>query len=144
MPLTPAELLHAAKGDALALSHDVQQLPEKSGLVERADDIIRLGLVSFDFREHPVAQLLVQTLEQIDRSRFELFLYSAGPDDGSPLRQRVQAAADHFVDLRGMSDQLAAERIRADGIHLLVDLAGHTRGHRMGVFARRPAPQQVG
>ncbi len=143
LPLSPQELLHAARGEALVLSHDVQQLPERLGLVEAADETIKLGLVSFDFREHPVSQLLVQTLEQIDRSRFQLFLYSAGPDDGSALRQRVQAAADHFCDLRGMSDQLAAERIRADGVHLLVDLAGHTRGHRLGVFARRPAPVQA-
>ena len=143
LPMTPQELLRAAQGEALALSHDVQQLPARSGLVESADEIIRLGFVSFDFREHPVSQLLVQTLEQIDRQRFELVLYSAGPDDGSALRRRVQASATHFVDLRGMSDQQAAERVRADGVHLLVDLAGHTRGHRLGVFARRPAPVQA-
>ncbi len=143
LPLSPAELLRAAQGEALALSHDVQTLPERLGLVETADERIRLGLVSFDFREHPVSQLLVQTLELINRQHFELYLYSAGPDDGSPLRQRVQASADHFCDLRGMSDQQAAERVRADGVHLLVDLAGHTRGHRLGVFARRPAPVQA-
>ena len=143
LPLSAAELLHAAQGEALALSDDVQTLPARAGRVETADEPIRLGLVSFDFREHPVSQLLVQTLELIDRQRFELFLYSAGPDDGSPLRQRVHASADHFVDLRGMSDQQAAERVRADGVHLLVDLAGHTRGHRLGVFARRPAPVQA-
>ncbi len=143
LPLSPAELLHAAQGESLAISHDVQALPARPGWVETADEVIRLGLVSFDFREHPVSQLLVQTLEQIDRRRFELFLYSAGPDDASPLRQRVQASADHFVDLRGMSDQQAAERVRADGVHLLVDLSGHTRGHRLGVFARRPAPVQA-
>jgi predicted O-linked N-acetylglucosamine transferase (SPINDLY family) len=143
LPLSPEELLIAARGESLVLSHDVQQLPERLGPAETADRPIKLGFVSSDFREHPVSQLLVQTLEQIDRKRFELFLYSAGLDDGSPLRRRVQAAADHFFDLRGMSDQLAAEHIRADGIQVLVDLAGHTRGHRMGVFARRPAPVQV-
>ncbi len=143
LPLTPPELLRAAQGEALALSHDVQQMPARLGQGEGADQIIRLGFVSFDFREHPVSQLLVQTLEQIDRQRFEIYLYSAGPDDGSALRRRVQACANHFVDLRGMSDQQAAERVRADGVHLLVDLAGHTRGHRLGVFARRPAPVQA-
>ena len=143
LPLTPAELLRAAQGEALVLSHEVQTLPARVGLAATADEVIRLGFVSFDFREHPVSQLLVQTLEQIDRQRFQLFLYSAGPDDASALRQRVQASADHFCDLRGMSDQQAAERVRADGVHLLVDLSGHTRGHRLGVFARRPAPVQA-
>ncbi len=90
-----------------------------------------------------MAQLLVQTFETIDRSRFKVLLYSSGPDDGSPLRQRVVAAADGFVDIRGFSDHQAAERVRADGVQVLVDLCGHTRGQRMGVLARRPAPLQV-
>ena len=105
---------------------------------------VRVGFVSYDFREHPVSQLLVEVLEQMDRSRFEIVLYSSGPDDGTPLRARIAAAADRFVDIRGQSDADAAARIRADEIDLLVDLAGHTRGHRLGVFAARPAPLQLG
>lgn len=143
LPLSPLQHLHAAQGEALALAHEVQPLAQRVGPSETADDIIRLGFVSFDFREHPVSQLLVQTLESIDRSRFEVLLYSSGPDDRSQLRQRLQACATQFVDLRGMSDQQAAERVHADRVHLLVDLAGHTRGHRLGVFARRPAPVQA-
>ena len=141
LPLSPAQHLAAARGEWLAIAQGVTALPALP-LPALAPQRLKLGWVSFDFREHPVSQLLVQTLELIDRRRFEVLLYSAGPDDGSPLRQRVQAAADHFVDLRGMSDQQAAERVRADGVHLLIDLAGHTRGHRLGVFARRPAPLQ--
>jgi predicted O-linked N-acetylglucosamine transferase (SPINDLY family) len=105
---------------------------------------VRVGFVSYDFREHPVSQLLVEVLEQMDRSRFEVVLYSSGPDDGSALRARIAASADRFVDIRGQSDADAAARIRADEIDLLVDLAGHTRGHRLGVFAARPAPLQLG
>jgi predicted O-linked N-acetylglucosamine transferase (SPINDLY family) len=70
-------------------------------------------------------------------------LYSSGPDDRSALRTRMAAAADRFVDLRGLSDQQAAEMVRADGMDILIDLTGHTRGHRLGVLARRPAPVQV-
>jgi predicted O-linked N-acetylglucosamine transferase (SPINDLY family) len=105
---------------------------------------LRLGFVSYDFREHPVSQLLVEMLERLDRSRFETVLYSSGPDDGSALRARIAAAADRFVDIRGSADAEAAARIRDDGIDLLVDLMGHTRGHRLGVFAARPAPVQLG
>jgi predicted O-linked N-acetylglucosamine transferase (SPINDLY family) len=83
-------------------------------------------------------------LERLDRSRFETVLYSSGPDDGSALRARIAAAADRFVDIRGSADAEAAARIRDDGIDLLVDLMGHTRGHRLGVFAARPAPVQLG
>ena len=104
---------------------------------------LRLGFVSYDFREHPVAQLMVELFETLDRDRFELLLYSAGPDDGSPLRERVRAAADRVVELRGLSDPQAAAQVRADGVDLLVDLMGHTRGTRLGLFACRPAPVQL-
>jgi len=142
LPL-PAELqLKAAKSDALTLGLNAQLLPALQPS-ERKPGRIRLGLVSFDFREHPVAQLLVPVLEQIDRQRFQLFLYSSGPDDHSELRQRAVALADDFVELSGLSDEQAAQRVHADGVDLLIDLMGHTRGARHAIFARKPAPLQV-
>ena len=149
LPLTPAQHLAAARREARLAQQDIEPLPAlpfSAALPFTAAlrlERVRLGFLSFDFREHPVSQLLVQTLETLDRSRFEVCLYSSGPDDGSPLRQRVVAAADRFVDIRGLSDQQAAQRVRADGVLLLLDLCGHTRGQRLGVLARRPAPLQV-
>ncbi len=104
---------------------------------------IRLGFLSHDFRTHPVAQLLAPVFDALDRSRFELVLYAIGPDDDSPLRTRLRATADRFVDLHALPDRRAAECIRADGIDLLVDLMGHTRGARLAILAHRPAPVQV-
>ena len=142
LPLDPQLQLAAARGEALASAVGVVELPPVAP-ASRAGRKTRIGMLSYDFREHPVAQLIVEVLEQFDRGRMELFLYSTCPDDGSALRQRLVAAADAFVDLRGKSDAQAAERIRADGIDLLVDLQGHTRGQRLPIFARRPAPVQV-
>jgi predicted O-linked N-acetylglucosamine transferase (SPINDLY family) len=145
LPLDPALQLVAAQGEAAATAWHATRLPEVTPATRQgpAGRKPRLGWVSYDFREHPVSQLLVELLEQIDRQRFEVVLYSSGPDDASPLRQRVMAAADRFVDIRGMSDGQAAAQVRDDGIDLLIDLMGHTRGHRLGVFAARPAPLQV-
>lgn len=145
LPLPPALHLQAAACEALAIAHfaAAEPMPAPSPALRRAGRI-RLGWLSFDFRNHPVAQLLVDVIEALDRDRFEVHLYSTGPDDGSPLRRRMQAAGDAFVELRGLSDQQAAERIRADGIDVLVDLGGYTKGQRMGIFARRPAAVQVG
>ena len=147
LPLDPALQLIAARGESAAVAWNATLLPPLSAS-EGAERVAagrrpRIGWVSYDFREHPVSQLLVEMLEKIDRRRFELVLYSSGPDDDTPLRHRVVAAADRFIDLRGQSDAQAAAQVRTDGIDVLIDLAGHTRGHRLGVFAARPAPVQV-
>lgn len=104
---------------------------------------IRVGFVSADFRTHATSLLLVQTLERLDRSRFEVVLYSHGPDDASALRHRMVAAADQFVDCQRMNLPQQAQRIRADGIALLVDMSGYTQNTRLDVFALRPAPVQA-
>lgn len=142
LPLDPALQLAASRGESLTAMLGARALPapDPASFAGRRP---RLGFISYDFHEHPVSQLLVEVLESIDRSRFEVRLYSIGRDDGSALRRRVVAAADEFVDLRGVSDIEAAERVRADGVELLVDLQGLTRGHRQGILARRPAPLQV-
>ena len=143
LPLDPALLLKAGQGEAAAVALGVTPLPAVQPPERVGRGRVRLGWVSFDFREHPVSQLLVEMLERLDRQRFEVVLYSAGPDDGSLLRQRMQTVADRFVDIRGLSDGQAAAMVRSDGIDILIDLMGHTRGHRLGVFAARPAPVQV-
>lgn len=150
LPLPAVLQRVAAEQESAHLAWQARPLPPLTG-EERAERRaraaagapLRVGLVSFDFREHPVSQLLVEMLEGLDRGRIELLLYSSGPDDGSALRARMAAAAHRFTDIRGLADAEAAARIRADGVDLLVDLMGHTRGHRLGVFAARPAPVQL-
>ncbi len=103
----------------------------------------RIGFVSADFRTHATSILLVQTLERLDRTRFEIALYSHGNDDSSALRARLVAAVDDFVECREMSTAEQAQRIRDDGVAILVDMSGFTASSRLGVFALRPAPIQV-
>lgn len=104
---------------------------------------LRIGYLSTDFRNHPVAHLMAEVFELHDRARFEITAYSYGPDDGSAVRKRLETGFDHFVDVRNLSDQDAATRIYRDGIDILVDLTGHTHGTRSGMLALRPAPIQV-
>jgi predicted O-linked N-acetylglucosamine transferase (SPINDLY family) len=104
---------------------------------------LRVGMVSCDFHHHATTILMAELLEKMDKSRFELSLYSHGPDDGSAMRDRIKAVADRFVEIGDIRDEEAARRIRADHIDILIDLKGHTINGRLGIFAYRPAPVQV-
>ncbi len=104
---------------------------------------IRLGILSPDLREHLNAHLLLPLFELLDRPRFELYAYSLAADDGSGVRGKLSAAADHFRDLHATNDQDAAARIRNDDIDILIDAGGHSAGGRFGITARRPARLQV-
>lgn len=104
---------------------------------------IRLGYLSADFHDHATAHLMLGMFKRHDRSRFEVFAYSYGPNDGSDYRGRIEREAEHFVDLSLLSDREAAARIHADRIDVLVDLKGFTRDARTPILAYRPAPVQV-
>lgn len=104
---------------------------------------IRVGYLSGDFHDHPMAYMFAPLFEGHDRARFETFAFSYGPDDGQAMRSRLRAAFDHFHDLRGKSDRDAADTIRRARLDLLIDLAGYTSGNRASILAHRPAPLQV-
>ena len=111
--------------------------------VRPRDGRLRIGYLSADFHQHATSQLTVQMFEAHDRSRFEVSLFSASADDGSLLRRRMEAAAEHFVDLHGHDVAQMAAAIRARGIDILVDVKGATHGSVMQVMAYRAAPLQV-
>ncbi|MFO1312205.1 MAG: tetratricopeptide repeat protein [Burkholderiales bacterium] len=104
---------------------------------------IRLGYLSADFHSHATSFLAVGLFEHHDRRRFEVLAYSTGPDDGSPMRERVVRAFDRFVDVRATEPSRIAEMMRRDRIDILVDLKGHTQDGMPIVLAHRPAPIQV-
>jgi protein O-GlcNAc transferase len=104
---------------------------------------LRIAYLSADFHEHATAQLAARLFELHDRSRFEVVALSYGPHDASPMRKRLEAAFDRFVDARAQGDAEAARALRDMEIDIAVDLKGHTTGARLGILARRPAPLQV-
>jgi predicted O-linked N-acetylglucosamine transferase (SPINDLY family) len=140
-PSTRHQQLGAARRFAQHLFAHLEPLPAVAPRCR--DDRIRVGYFSSDLHEHATAYLITQVLERHDRTRFEVTAYSYGVDDASPMRRRVEQAVDHFVDLRQVSDRAVAERIRADGIDILLDLKGYTLGARNAVLAFRPSPIQI-
>lgn len=104
---------------------------------------IRVAYLSPDYREHLNARLTLPIYRMHDRARFEVFCYSVYPDDGSEIRRQVVSAADRFIEVSGQDSAAIADRIHADGVDILVDLAGITTFSRPDIFAFRPAPLQV-
>ncbi len=140
----PARNLAVARSWGNALAKSAPPLFESCPQSLRPDGRIRLGYLSSDMQNHAVGQLMRGLLRRHDRGRFHISIYSYGRDDGSIYRQDIAQACDAFIDIRELAHADAARRIHADGIDILVDLNGWTRGHRLAVCAHRPAPVQVG
>jgi protein O-GlcNAc transferase len=100
---------------------------------------LKVGYVSPDFKKHSVRHFLESLLAHHDKQAVEVYAYAelAREDE---VTARYKNYVDQWIPTRGLSDKELAERIRADGIDILVELAGHTTKNRLGVFARKPAP----
>ena len=103
---------------------------------------LRVGLVSGDLRRHPVGYFLESVLTCLDPARIELIAYPtvAKNDD---LTDRLRPCFAEWRPLSVINDETAARQIHADGVHVLIDLSGHTTHNRLPVFSRRPAPVQA-
>jgi len=106
------------------------------------DRQLRIGYVSPDLGNHSVAYFVTSVFPNHDRSRFKIFCYSdRGKED--EFSERIKSGVDVWRKTADMSDDTLFSLILNDAIDILVDLAGHTGGNRLPVFARRPAPVQV-
>lgn len=137
----PAELLERHRDWARRHASPLARVTRHPARPRTGPRRLNVGYVSPDFVEHPVAALLEPVLGAHDRAAVQVFGYSnAGLEDARTLRLR--ARCDHWREVAGLPDVDLAERIRADGIDVLVDLAGHAPGGRPCLFARKPAPVQ--
>lgn len=116
-----------------SVTHDNSRDPERR---------LRIGFVSGDFRRHVVGLFLMPLFANRDRTQSSYHCYSLN-DVPDPFTQMLAGHADHWADVRALDEAQLAERIRADGIDILIDLSGHTSDNRLQMFARRPAPVQV-
>jgi predicted O-linked N-acetylglucosamine transferase (SPINDLY family) len=145
IPSSPAEQLACARNWVATRIVPVARLRDQLRFhFTRTEKFkLRLGYISADLRQHPVAYLIAELCELHDRNAFEVFAYSYGPEDGSAIRQRLVRAFDRFVDIAPLPFEAAARRIYEDQVDILVDLTGYTRGTRAQILALRPAPIQV-
>ncbi|MGJ5177187.1 tetratricopeptide repeat protein [Bradyrhizobium oligotrophicum] len=101
-----------------------------------------VGYVSSDFREHSAALGFLPILRHHDHTKFQIIAYSCSPvrDAKTDLCRQL---VDRWVEAWQLTDDRLAEQIQADEVDILVDLSGHSAGHRLTLFARKPAPIQV-
>jgi predicted O-linked N-acetylglucosamine transferase (SPINDLY family) len=105
---------------------------------------LRVGYVSPDFRQHSVAFFMEPVLRAHDHKALEVICYAnVKRADVDGVTERLKGLGHGWCDIANMRDEDVAERIRADGVDILVDLTGHTDRNRLMVFARKPAPVQV-
>uniref|UniRef100_A0A8C2HZ67 UDP-N-acetylglucosamine--peptide N-acetylglucosaminyltransferase 110 kDa subunit n=1 Tax=Cyprinus carpio TaxID=7962 RepID=A0A8C2HZ67_CYPCA len=105
---------------------------------------LRVGYISSDFGNHPTSHLMQSIPGMHNSEKFEVFCYALSPDDSTNFRVKVMAEAHHFIDLSQIPcNGKAADRIHQDGVHILVNMNGYTKGARNELFALRPAPIQA-
>ena len=100
----------------------------------------RIGYLSSDLREHAIGHLTADLFRHHDRTAFEVFAYYTGIAQEDATKARIRGTVEHWRDIAALDDDAALRLMLADGIDILVDVNGHTRGARLGLLARRPAP----
>ncbi len=126
---------HAEPLTAAAAGHRNDRTPDRR---------LRVGYVSSHFRGHAVNFFVEPILAEHDHDAFEVFCYNAASlRNADAVTARLQNHADQWREIAGHNDQEASQLVRGDQIDILVDLAGHIAGNRLGIFARKPAPIQV-
>ncbi len=146
-------LVHDAATSAAELSAAYQAFEQQFGEPHRAawrphandrnlHRRLRVGFVSGDLRNHAVARFIEPVWHALDRQNLAVIAYSTHAETDDCARQ-LKMLTDEWIDAAPLSNSTLAERIRADGIDILIDLSGHTAHNRLQVFARKPAPIQA-
>lgn len=115
--------------------------------VEMAEPVgrgkIRVGYLSPDFRQHVMFSFYYVMLKHYDRESFYVVCYSLAKGRRDGYGEHISSLVDRWQEVGDLSLEELAGCIRADGIDILVDLAGHSAGSGLPVFAFWPAPVQI-
>lgn len=104
---------------------------------------LKVGYVSSDFNNHPLAHLMQSVFGLHNKARVKAYCYATTASDNTVHRQQIERESPVFYDASTWSAERLVTQIVNDGIHILVNLNGYTRGARNEVFAARPAPIQM-
>lgn len=143
-PLSAKQIRHISQRNGLRISCSTLRSPWMPATVYRPpappNPQLNVGYVSSDFNNHPLAHLMQSVFGFHNPSRVKAFCYATTASDNSVHRHQIEREAPVFYDASGWSLDRLVEQIVNDGIHILINLNGYTRGARNEVFAARPAP----
>ena len=146
-PLTAKQIRKISQRNGLRISYSTLQAPWLPAEIfqppKPPSPQLNVGYVSSDFNNHPLAHLMQSVFGFHNASRVRAFCYATTASDNSVHREQIQREAPVFHDASSWSIDQLVNQIVADGIHVLVNLNGYTRGARNEVFAARPAPIQM-
>ena len=143
-PLSAKQVRHISQRNALRISVSTLRSTWLPRMVypppAPPDPCLRVGYVSSDFNNHPLAHLMKSVFGLHNPASVRAYCYATTPSDGSIHRQQIQNEAPVFCDASSWSTEKLVRQIVQDGLHILVNLNGYTRGAKNEVFAARPAP----
>ncbi|MCA9169402.1 MAG: tetratricopeptide repeat protein, partial [Planctomycetales bacterium] len=153
-PITSQERLAIAKSFAQPIESRVhsRQIFPSAGISKATPAVasqlvnsnkLCIGFLSHEFRHSVVSHLMAALFKRFDREKFRILAFDYSSDDGSTLRRRIAKGCDQFVAIRGMPPRMAADRIAAEAVHILVDINSYMVGGNPEIAAYRPAPVQV-
>jgi len=141
--LTDDAGFHRRISEAFSISQYKQDFALGPLLKRQNADRIRIGYFSADFHNHATMFLTAEMFERHDRSKFEIHVFSFGPDRHDKMRRRLLSSVEAFHDVRFKGNAEIAELSRSLGIDIAVDLKGYTKDSRARIFSYRAAPIQV-
>ena len=146
-PLTAKQIRKISQRNGLRISCSTLRAPWLSTKIfdppAPPNPCLNIGYVSSDFNNHPLAHLMQSVFGFHDSTRVKAICYATMASDDSVHRRQIQREAPVFYDASSWSVDRLVKQIVDDGIHILINLNGYTRGARNEVFAARPAPIQM-
>ena len=115
----------------------------KKIIIKNKNKKIRLGYYSADFRKHAMSYLLTKMFELHDKSKFEIFAFSFGPETNDYMQKRISSTFYKFIDVRTKTDLEVAKLSQELKIDIAIDLMGFTKLNRFGIFIEKCAPLQI-
>ena len=116
---------------------------KRMSITKKLNNKIRVAYISSDFCDHPVSKLCIEIFESHDKSKFEIIGINLGNNKLDSMYERLSNAFDKIINVKHLKDQEIANLCKKLSIDIAIDLNGHTKNNRMGLFSYGAAPIQV-